>query len=835
MNVYLFNPRQKNFYLHKKQNQILSCESHHLFIMSSKELAKKVIAIDTSGSTSGGSFYWHHVKNILNANYSEGDLILSWSNKIYNKTYEEMMNIILSKCGQSATYPEIILEYLHQTKIFPDFKIPHLILITDGLVSVDHVDLCDQLIKQYSFTFENFTGYIIGEKKYANMSVTCPFSRNCPHTIYFFDQNTKEKEEIISVSSQDLKIISEIKNINNITQFNMAYESLDRALTSRLLGTKGDVELRKEVLKMKNRILESKSQNNAEDAEDVDNLTKALKEDNLDLALKIGSTYFSQVNISYEQKINALIRMCDGGLRLIFDKDEIKCFKMQIAETPEERHVLDIDSAPLYDGKSNFVCPITYENESDPVILILAPKKPILSLLTTKFDTEFIVGCPLNIFRLNNLIGSFMSCIDHPISLKSMIEAEKCGCPITKSPLTRKQIVGGIPLGSSEEHVSAANWTLCQILSGGKILGDNDMWFAVLWILVKLGKIKYLTDVEPFIREQMIFRLQNHFIKASLTELSTLPCRKLPLATACWFCLSSPFFSPAPPKKQNLLRYHLAHAQALVMLVDIVGYKLPIGLQTALSRTRLVSTMLRMKKENPKKFENEILSLYQKTVNVNVQEDSSFKEHFGIGSTFLPLDGHADLETVNQTLSTFPKIFRDLSIEEVVWLSKFVDCSKSSSEQDFPLLEDPPSLDTLRKGDSWTILDQQYQKFEHIKICPKTMRPYFTLNGKDWRQHYTETFGKDAPVFEGLDRTYGMYVFYNKKFPTLDEYLLGLYRKAMHFSKTLPSKIVDIAKYRMKAFEEAKKDLTVSEFTKLFMESADSFKRRKMETNSNEE
>ena len=87
---------------------------------------------------------------------------------------------------------------------------------------------------------------------------------------------------------------------------------------------------------------------------------------------------------------------------------------------------------------------------------------------------------PLSALRYPEFIEKLIECIDHPISLRSMKEAEEQGTPITLSPLTRALVFGGMCLGASDEHVSATNWAIAQLLADGKHLGHSDLWFALI-------------------------------------------------------------------------------------------------------------------------------------------------------------------------------------------------------------------------------------------------------------------------------------------------------------------------------------------------------------------
>lgn len=426
-----------------------------------------------------------------------------------------------------GTRPSSIITFLNKLSIT---EINHFILITDGQVGTYDIDNCDRLIQSSNMTFQRFDEYIIGPQYSANLSVTCPFTRLCQHTVTQIEPG-QEPETLISISDEDLAIMEKIKTINTLDEFMNSYPTMERVFTARLLGTVGDQELRKEVIKMQQRITASMA-NDSTQMEESNLLMKYIESGDIQNSLKVASGFFQVANTEYEKCINALIRMCDGGLRQVFSVNQIKSFRGQIAEQDKDKiEVIDIDEAPT-DVQTTFECPVSYEDETDPVILIAKPDMPILNLIDNKKSTVNVINCPLDIFMCKEPFEVMKSCIDHPISLKSMREAEEFNSPIIQSPLTRKKIIGGIPLGPTEEHVKAANWTLFQLISGGKRLGNPDLWFAVLWTMIERNQLPFLNDVLPFVREQMIFRFKNHRTAASLTGLSTFCQKQLPLSGA---------------------------------------------------------------------------------------------------------------------------------------------------------------------------------------------------------------------------------------------------------------------------------------------------------------
>lgn len=60
---------------------------------------------------------------------------------------------------------------------------------------------------------------------------------------------------------------------------------------------------------------------------------------------------------------------------------------------------------------------------------------------------------------------------------------------LLKNPFTQNKLLGGIPLGTHKSHIKVGNCTIAKLISGGKILGNLNLYYAVIWALIKEGKI----------------------------------------------------------------------------------------------------------------------------------------------------------------------------------------------------------------------------------------------------------------------------------------------------------------------------------------------------------
>ena len=41
-----------------------------------------------------------------------------------------------------------------------------------------------------------------------------------------------------------------------------------------------------------------------------------------------------------------------------------------------------------------------------------------------------------------------------------------------------------MPLGGHKSHITVGNNTIAKLVSGGKVMGNLNLYFAVIWILI---------------------------------------------------------------------------------------------------------------------------------------------------------------------------------------------------------------------------------------------------------------------------------------------------------------------------------------------------------------
>ncbi|MFM7856568.1 MAG: hypothetical protein ACKO96_32755 [Flammeovirgaceae bacterium] len=134
-----------------------------------------------------------------------------------------------------------------------------------------------------------------------------------------------------------------------------------------------------------------------------------------------------------------------------------------------------------------------------------------------------------------------------------------------KNPFTQNRLLGAIPLGKHKSHVTVGNNTIAKLISGGKVMGNLNLYFAVIWILVNEDKIEYLQPIKNNIDEHLLYRLTTSNTMASLCGLSQFVSTQVSTDIAIWYCLNSAYFNF--PTEKDTFRFHLFEISYLMKIV----------------------------------------------------------------------------------------------------------------------------------------------------------------------------------------------------------------------------------------------------------------------------
>ena len=61
----------------------------------------------------------------------------------------------------------------------------------------------------------------------------------------------------------------------------------------------------------------------------------------------------------------------------------------------------------------------------------------------------------------------------------------KYGDKFMKNPFTQNKLLGAIPLGTHESHIEVGNYTISKLMNGGKVVSNLNLFYAVIWYIIK--------------------------------------------------------------------------------------------------------------------------------------------------------------------------------------------------------------------------------------------------------------------------------------------------------------------------------------------------------------
>lgn len=178
-----------------------------------------------------------------------------------------------------------------------------------------------------------------------------------------------------------------------------------------------------------------------------------------------------------EKQISHLINLC-GDLRGKYNINEIKSNKMAYAKDAKEGQ-LDKQVEVSDMSKNPIECPIILD-EDVPQILIDECEPVLLGL--EKNIVDDITTCPLRILNYPDVKAKVKARLSNFMGVKF---ADK----FLKNPFTQNKLLGAIPLGCHKSHVTVGNHAIAKMMSGGKIIGNFNMYYSVIWHIIKEKEI----------------------------------------------------------------------------------------------------------------------------------------------------------------------------------------------------------------------------------------------------------------------------------------------------------------------------------------------------------
>ena len=505
--------------------------------------------IDVSGSVQNFAAYWEHVEKLIKS-YENNNInkIFIWDDVIKEVTLEELYKIIRTRYGRGGTYPYLIADSLKKNQIYSN-----IVIVTDGDVSNNEVEKTDKLLS--SVQLDDVSCHIIGQSS-CNLSVTCAFTRNNNSVVYYKTSRTELKTQVYT--KPDPKLLETLSTIN-VDTFLEKYQMLESIIIGRNMGKSGDHEMKEKLMELKKNLSSDLANQSSPGLQLRANLEMNNFDDALLGAKQMNNEYFSLIGMDIDKKVNYLISLC-GNMKGMFDVNSIRSNKMATAENVkvEQSSKVDIEIEKLI--VNTVECPITMDVDV-PQILV-NECQPVLANLD-KSVTDDIISCPLRILNYPEVVEKLKK------SISRWVGTQTDG-KLMSNPYTRQNLLGTIPLGSCQQHIDCGNYTISRLFTSGKLLGNLDLYWAVIWYLIKQNTWDFLSDISVQASEHLCYRLKSSTTFASLTGLPQFVITKVPTDVAIWYCVNSVLLDP--PTDRDTTRLHVFNIDVMLAILDELKY-----------------------------------------------------------------------------------------------------------------------------------------------------------------------------------------------------------------------------------------------------------------------
>ena len=767
-----------------------------------KNAAEYMLGYDCSGSTNNSDFYHRKTQDIVERLIDNCEVAidgkdvtnvirLRWDDAVVEMTKNSLLMLNKAKRGYGGTYPQVLVDYIVKNNFHGV-----LVLITDGQISPVDVRKCSDKLKDWKF--EKVFVFIIKTSFYGNIeeSISCAFVRNSPHVIEIYNNHGELNQNVVEITRESFAILEKLDSILDEETFLSFVPELDNLLMSINMGTNGNAEIKETLVKLKKRIIRKRSNN-------VDVVSDIISNPSTENLARVWNLYYygSSVLNDWEKTMDKYISWCSGSLLNTFDRKTINREHKAEVVPPAAPEIVE-----LVNNGNIAECPILMADSCNLMILI-RKKDSLFNFLGQEDHKELkdlLTNCPLNALNHAVVLDYMKGLMDNVISIEAYKELIEHGIS-GESPLTREDIIGGICLGSHDSHVKFSNSVMRQCLTSGKRLGNIDLWFAVIYVMiVEKRLVPHLDDYLPHIREHMIYRLEHSTTYMCLSGLPTFPTYRVPLKIALWSVLSASAVTDIP--RHEPIRLHLSYASVMFHLIGLVGLFLPEGVTRYINRLECLRWLLNEKKKGDReKIENIVEALRYNFIELKEEK------------RLIYLDG---MPTEQQTMSVkvkLPGMFDLLSREEILYLNKICDPNKAEADIVYHMGTRPSGIEIGSK--IWNNY-QATMPYTKVDICEATCRPYFYyVDGKNWMEKASEIYGDESSLIS-LNKLFGDFVCKNNGYTTKNAFLVYL---SDYFGrrnkKTLPVCMSQFLEEIFDEYKEIMEKVSVKEFMERLRES----------------
>ncbi len=792
----------------------------------------KIVAIDNSGSTQTSEIYWSKVQTILRENEGSGAAsdpgveFYLWGTSI--TPLKKTGGVYAINRGEhGGTSPSRIVGLL-TTLASKKINVDSLVLVTDGEIGHDEVEICHTLISTANprLTLKECSLYLVNRNN-IDLSVIIPFAI-APKTLIYINDNL-----VFGGDVQNL-------NVNEITLENILnnFDDIAKRIQLKNMGVRNE-EMKQELVKLKGKwlhefSLEETKKNDVDACMSSEN-EKELKENLKRMILSLSS---GNTRVELSKKIDRLISFCDMN----------RNYKLAEPSRVTNASITPVVSLPEEIEALEFMCPITLDDDV-PCLLINAGLPSFFSSLE-KDTVEEIINCPLYLTTMDNVFSQY---VDHVVgcsTFKSLLVSGSRPNRVLEgnavSPFTRNPILGCIPLGCDPQHIKVGNSTLSRFLSNGKLPGNPTLYLAAMYLALvssreKEGSLKYLSSNLEFMeafKKHIIYRLKNLTTNIALSGAVDHPMVNVPIVLALYYCMNSKDFLPSQNvgigrKNERLKQFHY-YSNAFLDLLKLCSKPetnpfWTVEMENIVKKRALyiktVFIMLSLYKKDRTVFLSKVRTLYQNYIVVSNAAGSE---------QIIFLDGPSPPENGLLTFSSCPNGVKfsteavSLSNEETFGLSQLISDTRIGD------ISIPDVFAPLPQPEQNYSSYPTFDKSKLGMICRRTLRPYLIdpRDGLPFEQRcarITNTVHKFLP----LCNYYADFVTGNGRYPGKNEFLLYVWRivsnREVNPVGTLPSQIIEIINLILGDYAEITEELPAKEAGEILLASRDRENRKRME------
>jgi hypothetical protein len=513
-------------------------------------------------------------------------------------------------------------------------------------------------------------------------------------------------------------------------------------------------------------------------------------------------------NLTYQQSENGIFGLPFkfNDIFSLFILYLFNLIKIANQNLPEPTNVQTEAASGINSQKSGYIeCPITFEL-GIPYLVCHKRDTAILNDLKKNILKQIFLN-PLLVLKycdkdLENMFASYF-CFD-----PSLIDYT--------DPRTRKDFqdtdgtVLVLVLGTSKEQIDYTNAILLRLFANDSEVCDPDFLFMSLWYHIKYVTNKdYLKELIPAFEAQ----LKERFSKNSFLSMNTNTYENLnKSAKFCcvWYLIHElPYLNQSDQSHSSVLRYLASINVFYVFLKDIYSIKVSTKVKNYLKK---YTQMIQLKKyknmtDQPEFWRiiaslkndflkvdatNSVIQLSKDqevttieaiaNFNTDTQTNDIIESNRKATLLTIPIDKEKNSDSMNkfaELTKDFPKSIRTLSPDEIIFLALiiykhgelyFEDDAKNKAITDEAIKG--LGFDPYDSKPNWKCNNQIF----YPKLDPDTLRPRKIVNGRTWHHEAKKLIGINNR-FISYYRHIGDFVIEKKKLPTLDEYILYIYKR----------------------------------------------------------